>query len=55
MKDVPTLVRIFGSETEDSELDLDDGSRVGVIGGGPAGSYFAYFLLSIPCGPNMPP
>jgi flavin-dependent dehydrogenase len=24
---------------------LDDGSRVGVIGGGPAGSLFAYFLL----------
>jgi flavin-dependent dehydrogenase len=25
---------------------LEDGSRVGVIGGGPAGSLFAYFLLS---------
>jgi len=26
---------------------LDTGSRVGVIGGGPAGSFFAYFLLSM--------
>lgn len=28
-----------------SELQLDDGSRVGVIGGGPAGSFFSFFLL----------
>ena len=27
-------------------ISLEDGSRVGVIGGGPAGSFFAYFLLS---------
>jgi flavin-dependent dehydrogenase len=27
-------------------LMLDDGSRIGVIGGGPAGSFFAYFLLN---------
>jgi flavin-dependent dehydrogenase len=26
---------------------LDDGSRIGVIGGGPAGSFFAYFLLKM--------
>lgn len=26
-------------------VELGDGSRVGVIGGGPAGSFFAYFLL----------
>ena len=26
------------------ELSLQDGSRVGVVGGGPAGSFFAYFL-----------
>ena len=25
---------------------LDDGSRIGVVGGGPAGSFFAYFLLT---------
>jgi flavin-dependent dehydrogenase len=29
------------------EPTLQDGSRVGVIGGGPAGSLFAYFLLDI--------
>lgn len=28
-----------------SGLELEDGSRVGVIGGGPAGSFFSYFLL----------
>ena len=28
------------------KMELDDGSRVGVIGGGPAGSFFAYFLLT---------
>jgi flavin-dependent dehydrogenase len=27
-------------------LTLDDGSRVGIVGGGPAGSLFAYFLLT---------
>lgn len=26
-------------------LQLDDGSKVGVVGGGPAGSFFAFFLL----------
>ena len=26
-------------------ISLEDGSRVGVIGGGPSGSFFAYFLL----------
>lgn len=31
----------------DAKLRLQDGSRVGVIGGGPAGSLFAYFLLSL--------
>jgi flavin-dependent dehydrogenase len=30
---------------EDEHLHLDDGSRVAVIGGGPAGSFFSYFLL----------
>jgi CRP-like cAMP-binding protein/flavin-dependent dehydrogenase len=29
-----------------SPMELEPGSRVGVIGGGPAGSLFAYFLLS---------
>jgi flavin-dependent dehydrogenase len=30
-----------------SKLALDDGSRIGVIGGGPAGSFFSYFLLDM--------
>ena len=30
-----------------SELKLGDGSRIAVIGGGPAGSFFSYFLLDI--------
>jgi flavin-dependent dehydrogenase len=30
---------------ETGDLALKDGSRIGVIGGGPAGSFFAYFLL----------
>lgn len=32
-------------EEEDERLALADGSRIGVIGGGPAGSFFAYFLF----------
>jgi hypothetical protein len=30
-----------------SSLQLNDGSNVAIVGGGPAGSYFAYFLLSM--------
>ncbi|MDP2731092.1 MAG: cyclic nucleotide-binding domain-containing protein [Dehalococcoidales bacterium] len=30
---------------QNSSLSLDNGSRVAVIGGGPAGSFFSYFLL----------
>lgn len=33
------------SDANASSLQLQDGSRVAVIGGGPAGSFFAYFLL----------
>lgn len=39
------LASYFGTET--SKLSLEDGSRVGVIGGGPAGSLFTYFLISM--------
>ena len=28
-----------------SDLKLESGSRVAVVGGGPAGSFFSYFLL----------
>lgn len=31
----------------DSDLRLSNGSRVAVIGGGPSGSFFSYFLLSM--------
>ena len=30
-----------------SRLKLENGSRVGVIGGGPAGSFFSFFLLQM--------
>jgi len=30
-----------------SSLQLDDGSRVAVVGGGPAGSFFSYFLADM--------
>jgi flavin-dependent dehydrogenase len=33
--------------TNSSQLKLDHGSRVAVIGGGPAGSLFSYFLLDM--------
>jgi len=32
---------------EQMRLQLDDGSRIAVIGGGPAGSFFSYFLLDL--------
>ena len=32
---------------EQASLQLDDGARVAVIGGGPAGSFFSYFLLDM--------
>ncbi len=36
-----------GSHEGPSELALTSGSRVGIIGGGPAGAFFSYFLLDI--------
>ena len=33
--------------SQDDSLELTDGSRVGVVGGGPAGSFFSFFLLSM--------
>ena len=33
--------------SDERNLKLEDGSRVAVIGGGPAGSFFAYFLLDM--------
>lgn len=34
-------------ESDADKLELTDGSRIGVIGGGPAGSFFSHFLLSM--------
>ena len=39
------LASYFGSEPDG--LSLSDGSRVAVLGGGPAGSLFAYFVLRL--------
>lgn len=41
----PDLASYF--ENGASRLELANGARVGVIGGGPAGSFFSYFLLSM--------
>lgn len=38
---------LMKSEDTGSKLALQDGSCVGVIGGGPAGSFFSYFLLKM--------
>ena len=46
-------MKIFGRRTVEgtgngtNRLELNDGSRVGVVGGGPAGSFFSFFLLSM--------
>ena len=39
----------FSNFIEDEERDfaLQDGSRIAVIGGGPAGSFFSFFLLKM--------
>jgi flavin-dependent dehydrogenase len=37
----------MAAEKDKGELKLDDGSRVAVLGGGPAGSFFGYFLLDM--------
>jgi flavin-dependent dehydrogenase len=34
-------------EDDDQEFSLRDGSRIAVVGGGPAGSFFSYFLLKM--------
>jgi flavin-dependent dehydrogenase len=33
--------------SEESEFTLSDGSRIAVVGGGPSGSFFSYFLLKM--------
>ncbi len=34
-------------ETKSADLKLDNGSKVAVVGSGPAGSFFSYFLLDL--------
>jgi len=34
-------------ENEEKDFTLHDGSRIAVVGGGPAGSFFSYFLLKM--------
>jgi len=41
------LLRRRSRSGDRSALTLDDGSHVAVIGGGPAGSFFSYFLLEM--------
>src|SRR5512141_2261748 len=45
----PTFAKLLMSirYKNPSSLSLDEGSRVAVIGGGPAGSFFSYFLLDM--------
>jgi flavin-dependent dehydrogenase len=45
MQDIPWIE--LADQSEDDRLRLVDGSRVGVIGGGPAGSFFSFFLLDM--------
>jgi flavin-dependent dehydrogenase len=42
-----TELLTYTQHTQPSTLALENGSRVAVIGGGPAGSFFSYFLLEI--------
>ena len=44
-----SVVDSFSSLTEDEDtgFSLTDGSRIAVIGGGPSGSFFAFFLLKM--------
>jgi len=41
------LGRMKTSPEHKAELTLKNGSKVAVIGGGPAGSFFSYFLLDM--------
>lgn len=43
----PKLSRLLRHDKGHEPLQLEDGSQVAVIGGGPSGSYFAYFLLNM--------
>src|SRR5512139_3307879 len=38
---------LAGGSASPPTLPLEDGSRIAVLGGGPAGSFFSYFLLEM--------
>ena len=42
-----TFIKQLTREQVTSPMKLEDGSRVAVMGGGPAGSFFSYFLLTM--------
>ncbi len=42
-----SIQRLVSRPADDSDAVLEDGSRIAVVGGGPAGSLFAYFLLRL--------
>ena len=44
---VADVLSVSPSSAQNSDLQLQDGSRIAVIGGGPAGSFFSYFLLKL--------
>lgn len=46
--DTPVLDSFTSSDVDvGSDLNLSDGSRIAVVGGGPAGSFFSFFLLKM--------
>jgi len=45
--DKTTFVKRLTRQLYKSSMILNDGSRVAVMGGGPAGSFFSYFLLTM--------
>jgi flavin-dependent dehydrogenase len=47
MDDFAFTKRLTKKEAKSSSLKLENGSRVAVMGGGPAGSFFSYFLLDM--------
>lgn len=47
-------IKPSGTPAEAGGLQLADGSRVAVVGGGPAGSFFSYFLLRMAATLDLP-
>lgn len=47
MKDMSLVETFQKPQTADDPMRLQNGARVAVIGGGPAGSFFSYFLLDM--------